>query len=114
MDNASIHKSAALKAMVEARCVASSIFFVLSREILQLLHLRGMRILYLPAYSPDYNPIEEAFSAIKAWIRANRDYVLGEMTGEITCDPYAMLWEAVFGTVTREKARGWFHGCGYI
>jgi transposase len=29
---------------------------------------RGMRLLYLPAYSPDFNPIEEAFSALKAWI----------------------------------------------
>lgn len=73
-----------------------------------------MRLIYLPAYSPDYNPIEEAFSAIKAWIRANRALVLGEMTGEAMCDPYAILWEAVFGTVTRDKAAGWFRGCGYI
>lgn len=47
MDNASIHKSADLEAMVLAR---------------------GMRITYLPPYSPDFNPIEEAFSAVKAWI----------------------------------------------
>ena len=56
MDNASIHKSDELRAMVEQQ---------------------GMRVLFLPPYSPDYNPIEESFSAIKAWIRANRDYVRG-------------------------------------
>jgi transposase len=27
-----------------------------------------MRLVYLPAYSPDFNPIEEGFSAMKAWI----------------------------------------------
>lgn len=71
-----------------------------------------MRLVFLPAYSPDLNPIEEAFSAIKAWIRANRDYVLGELTGAHV-DPYKMLWDAVF-SVTPEKAMGWYRHSGYI
>ena len=75
--------------------------------------LRGMRLVFLPAYSPDLNPIEEAFSAIKAWIRNNRDYVLGELTGGAHGDPYKMLWDAVF-SVTAEKAMGWFRHSGYI
>jgi transposase len=29
----------------------------------------GMHVLFLPPYSPDYNPIELAFSAIKAYVR---------------------------------------------
>ena len=29
----------------------------------------GVRVEFLPPYSPDLNPIEEAFSSIKAWIR---------------------------------------------
>jgi hypothetical protein len=74
---------------------------------------RGMRLVFLPAYSPDLNPIEEAFSAIKAWIRANRDYVFGEVTGRAHSDPYKMLWDAVF-SVTLEKAIGWFRHSGYI
>ena len=41
----------------------------------------GMRLLYLPPYSPDFNPIKEAFSCIKAWIRFHRDEVLVEMDG---------------------------------
>jgi hypothetical protein len=60
------------------------------------------------------NPIEEAFSAIKAWIRANRDYARGELSGEAMCDPYRLLWDAVFETVTPAKAAGWFHHCGYM
>lgn len=72
-----------------------------------------MRLLYLPPYSPDLNPIEEAFSSIKAWIRRNHDYVLGEMTGEANCDPYRVLGQGVF-SVTAEKAEGWYRDCGYV
>jgi len=93
MDNASIHKSPALEAMVLAR---------------------GMRICYLPPYSPDFNPIEEGFSAMKAWIRANRDYSRAELAGGLDCDPYTMLWEAVAASMTPENAAGWFRDCNYI
>lgn len=54
-----------------------------------------MQLVFLPAYSPDLNPIEEAFSAIKAWIRAKRDYARGELPGEETYDPYALIWDAL-------------------
>jgi transposase len=48
VDNASIHKVAGIREMVEEQ---------------------GARLLFLPAYSPDFNPIELAFSTIKAWLR---------------------------------------------
>lgn len=91
MDNAAIHRVDGVREMVEAR---------------------GSRLIYLPAYSPDLNPIEEAFSSIKAWLRANRDYVLGEIEGD-GADPYALIWEAVY-TVTPEDAYGWFRHSEYI
>ena len=47
-DNLSAHKVAGLAALVEAR---------------------GARLLYLPTYSPDFNPIERAFSKLKTWLR---------------------------------------------
>jgi hypothetical protein len=31
----------------------------------------GVRLEYLPPYSPDYNPIEEAFATVKRWIKLN-------------------------------------------
>jgi hypothetical protein len=73
-----------------------------------------MRLLYLPPYSPDLNPIEEGFSALKAWVRRNRDFVLGELSGDQTCEPYEMLWKGVFETMTPEKIRGWYRNSGYI
>jgi hypothetical protein len=51
---------------------------------------------------------------MKAWIRENRDYARGELSGENTCNPYYMIWEAVFSAITPEKAEGWFQDCGYI
>lgn len=38
-------------------------------RIRELIEERGCELLYLPPYSPDYNPIEEAFSKIKAILR---------------------------------------------
>ncbi|KAG2032824.1 hypothetical protein BDR03DRAFT_873245 [Suillus americanus] len=73
-----------------------------------------MRLLYLHSYSPDLNPIEEAFPAIKAWLQSNCDYVLGETEGCPACDPYTLIWEVVYGVVTSEKAHGWYKHSEYI
>ena len=76
-----------------------------------------MRLLYLPAYSPDLNPIEEGFSCFKAWLRANRDYVQAELDVQQPQDmysPYLMLWDAVFASITQEKIEGWYTDCGYM
>ena len=93
LDNASVHHFDGLRELVEGR---------------------GMRLRYLPPYSPDFNPIEEGFSATKAWIRRNKDYVLAELTGDDTCDPYSMLWEAVFDSMQPESIAGWYRDCGYV
>ena len=90
IDNASIHKAAAIRELVE-EC--------------------GMRLMFLPAYSPDLNPIELAFSSIKAWLRENRNFVNQEMQGE-EGTVYNALWQAVY-SVNPEKARGWYLHCGY-
>ena len=90
IDNASIHKVARIRELVEER---------------------GTRLLYLPTYSPDFNPIESAFSTIKAWLRANRDRVNREMEAE-DGSVYNALWDAVY-SVTPEDAKGWYKHCGY-
>ena len=73
-----------------------------------------MRLEYLPAYSPDLNPIEEMFSGVKAWMRSDRDYVHAELTGEFGCNAYTMMWRAVSESVTSEKVEGWYQDCGYM
>lgn len=110
MDNASIHKVRGIREMVEERYI---ILIFCSNDADFSFFCSGMRLLYLPSYSPDLNPIEEAFSAIKAWLWSNRDYVLGETEGP-ACDPYTLIWEAVYGVVTSEKAHGWYKHSEYI
>jgi transposase len=62
-----------------------------------------MHLVYLPPYSPDFNPIEEAFLALKACRRWNCKYARGKLTGKLTYNPYSLLWEAVFASVTEDK-----------
>ncbi|KAJ7653527.1 hypothetical protein B0H17DRAFT_902432, partial [Mycena rosella] len=66
-------------------------------------------LLFLPPYSPDFNPIEESFSAsnaIKAWIRRHWRRMQNSETPELD------LYEAC-GAVTAEKVREWFRHSGY-
>ncbi|KAJ7123519.1 hypothetical protein C8R44DRAFT_620739, partial [Mycena epipterygia] len=61
------------------------------------------------------DPIEEGFSALKAWIRAHRDYTDGVMAGAPhTNSPYTMIWRAMYESMTADKARSWFMHSGYI
>jgi hypothetical protein len=73
-----------------------------------------MHLLYLPPYSPDFNPIEEGFSAMKAWIRRHRDYALIELADGPHHDPIGFLWQAVFASMTPKSISGWYHDCGYF
>ena len=67
MDNASQHHSDGLRELIEARYV-----FPYNQKFIHAVDINsGMHLVYLPPYSPDYNPIEEGSSAMKAWIRRN-------------------------------------------
>src|SRR5215208_1893111 len=39
------------------------------RRVRELIEQRGCQLIYLPSYSPEYNPIEEAFAKVKALLR---------------------------------------------
>ena len=73
-------------------------------RVRELIEEKGCRVWFLPAYSPDLNPIEEAFSKVKAHLRkaaARTREALVEAMGEA-------LW-----AVTPQDAAGWFTHCGY-
>jgi cytochrome c oxidase assembly protein Cox11 len=72
-----------------------------------------MRYEFLPPYSPDFNPIELGFSAIKAWIRRHGQAVRVAMAKANNIDVYVMLHEAVW-SITPQDAASWFHHCGYL
>lgn len=69
-----------------------------------LIEARGAELWFLPGYSPDYNPIEEAFSKVKARLRTAAAREHEALVAEI--------WAAL-GAVTPTDAHGYFTHCGY-
>lgn len=111
MDNCSVHRVPGIREMIEGRCVK------FTRDLYEspMTCCSGMRLEYLPAYSPDFNPIENAFSSIKAQIRTSpreAQFLLDKRKDSIP-EAKRLLYEYVW-TVTPQKARGWFKHCGYI
>jgi transposase len=83
MDNLSAHKGGRVKEIIEGR---------------------GCELIYLPSYSPDLNPIEEAFSKIKELMRK-----AGARTRGALIEAMGRALDAV----TAHDARGFFGHCGY-
>jgi transposase len=74
------------------------------RKVRELIEERGAQVLFLPSYSPDLNPIEEAFSKIKGIVRK-----LGARTHEALLEAIADALSAI----TPQDAAGWFNHSGY-
>jgi transposase len=72
--------------------------------IAEALEARGCSVLFLPPYSPDFNPIEQAFSKLKALLRG-----LGARTREALEEAVRLAVEAI----TRDDASAWFAHAGY-
>jgi transposase len=75
-----------------------------STRVRKLIQSVGAGVLFLPPYSPDFSPIEEAFSKIKAilcTIEARTQETLVEAIGQ------------ALDAVSRKDALGWFAHCGY-
>jgi transposase len=64
----------------------------------------GCELLFLPAYSPDFSPTEEAFSKVKALLRREK-----ARTREALTEAIGRALDAV----SEGDARGWFVHCGY-
>jgi transposase len=64
----------------------------------------GAEVLFLPAYSPDLNPIEKMWSKIKSLLRAAQARTAAELT--------AAIGQAL-ARVTPQDALAWFASCGY-
>jgi transposase len=83
MDNLSVHTRAA----VDARIAAA-----------------GCALRYLPAYSPDFNPIELAFSKLKGELRQAEARTQDALDAAISTG---------LAAITAADAVGWFRHCGY-
>ena len=83
MDNLNVHRAAAVRERIEAReC-----------------HLE-----FLPSYSPDFNPIEEAFSKLKTYLRRAKARTRERLESAIA---------EGLQRITAQDARNWFTHCGF-
>lgn len=76
----------------------------LPSRVRELIEARGAEVLFLPAYSPDFSPIELAFSKLKAILRR-----IGATTPEALEDAIAEALAAI----TPQDIHGYFTHCGY-
>jgi transposase len=74
-------------------------------KVRELIESRAARVIFLPPYSPDFNPIEEAFSKIKAILKK-----VAARAREELIEAIGRALEAV----GRQDAWGWFANCGYV
>jgi len=74
------------------------------RRIRELIEARRAELVFLPSYSPELNPIEEAFSKIKTLVRKE-----GARVREALVEAIGRALTAV----TIEDAAGWFSHAGY-
>jgi transposase len=83
MDNLSAHKVAGVRERIEAA---------------------GARLVYLPPYSPDFNPIEQVWSKVKQILRSLKAR---------TADALEAAIAEALAAITSENAIAWFAHCGY-
>lgn len=83
MDNLQSHKAAGVRESIKAV---------------------GASVLYLPPYSPDFNPIEAMWSKVKAHLRS-----AAARTFDTLCDAVADALQQI----TIQDAKGFFQNCGY-
>ena len=83
MDNLGVHKKEGVREAIEAA---------------------GAELRFLPAYSPDLNPIEECWSKLKSILRA---------VGARTRDALDRALQSAMAVITAEDSAGWFTHAGY-
>ncbi len=76
-----------------------------SQKTRELVQARGARLCFLPPYSPDFSPIENAFSKLKTCLRK---------AGARTKDALEAAIAHALKAITPQDARGYFHHCGYL
>ncbi len=75
LDNCSIHHDEDIRRLIEQECGLLCFFFLVHDRIKYLScgYPSGAKLIHLPPYSPDFNPIEQSFHSLKAWLRRHEN-----------------------------------------
>jgi transposase len=77
-----------------------------AEDSVELIESIGALVIFLPPYSPDMNPIEETFSAVKSYLKAN------EAVMQATDDIEDVI-TAAFASITSKQCQAWIRDSGY-
>jgi transposase len=100
LDNCRIHHGEEIRKLVEDDAGTFTVPFIRRCDLYFWIY-SGCKLIFLPPYSPDYNPIEQAFSSIKSFLQRHcQDTTLGVM--DRACQ-----------NITSNKAAGYFRASGY-
>lgn len=103
LDNCNIHHSEAVRELLEddaGGLIVKLISYL--RLFIKLYRQKGCKLLFLPPYSPDLNPIEQAFAAIKAFLRRNWK------------DQSLYIMDQACHHITPEMAWGFYRASAYV
>ena len=78
-----------------------------NEELINVIKGVGCRVLFLSPYSPDFNPIELAFSTVKSWIKRNKDFME-------TCPDPEFAIVAACSQITPTMAKSYFEKSIYF
>lgn len=97
--------------VMKSLCLLIALVRIFDRHMIRvtLTVCSGVRVEYLPPYSPDLNPIEETFSKIKHFLRQHQDYYLATTDDGILYDMYEVM-----DIITPEDAAGYYGHAGYF
>ena len=73
----------------------------------EVLREAGIKVIFTPPYSPEFNPIEEAFSKVKRFLRRHHKTLI-----DWGLDDTIAIF-AAFNSITPSDCRGWIRNAGY-
>lgn len=76
-----------------------------SETAINAINKMGAKVIFLPPYSPDLNPIEKMWSKIKQLLRGFKARTIEKLSEGV---------KIALEMVTKNDAYGWFSSCGYI
>ncbi|MGH9915834.1 MAG: IS630 family transposase [Pyrinomonadaceae bacterium] len=85
--------------------VLDNVKFHYAPKAIALIEAAGARVLHLPAYSPDFNPLENCISKLKTALRSFKARTKRTLTTALA---------KALALITTDDIHGWFEHCGYV
>lgn len=85
--------------------IMDNVSFHKMNSIIELIERAGVRVVFLPPYSPELNPIENMWSKLKSYIKKQKVK---------TFEQFEKCVKSGFNKITEYDCESWFEHCGYV